>query len=106
VVFIKTHIVLFIVLVVALAIIFIIWRIKKKRRRDGYIERFIPKNNFENRAGYISYQSELPKKTSRFSDSLDELGIIGEILKGILGLFKSVGEVFEGFGGGGSGGFW
>ena len=104
--FIKTHIVLFAALVVALTIIFIIWRIKKKRRRDGYIERFISKNNFENRAGYISYQNELPKKTSRFSDSLDGLGVIGEILKGILSFFKGVGEVFEGFGGGGSGGFW
>lgn len=105
-VFIKTHIVLFIILVVALAIIFIIWRIKKNRRRDGYIERFIPNNNFENRMGYISYQNEVPKKTSRFNDSLDGLGVIGEILKSILGLFKRVGEVFEGFGGGGSGGFW
>jgi hypothetical protein len=106
VVFIKTHIILFIALVVAFAIIFIIWRIKKKRSRDGYIKRFIPNNNFENRAGYISYQNEVPKKTSRFSESLDGLGVIGDILKSILGLFKSVGEVFEGFGGGGSGGIW
>ena len=111
-VFIKIHIVLCLVLVSLLVITFIIWRIKKKKRRDGYIERYVPNNktqnrtDFKNRKGYISYKSDVRKNSNWFSESLDGLGVVGEFIKSIIEFFKGVGEIFEGFGGGGSGGHW
>lgn len=110
--FLKTHIVILGILLV-LIILFIIFLInKKKKKRDGYIERFVPQNEirlrdrFKNRKGNVSYKNDVKKERGWASGYLDDLGVIGDIIKSIIELFKGVGEIFEGFGGGGSGGSW